>query len=187
VVTSTPANDLTLPIRTARLLLRLLTTADLQTHARLYGAPSVMRYLLVDPVGPDEIGAHLAGRTTSTLPEADGFLCAGIVADDRLVGEGFVFHRGLGQYEIGYLLLPEEAGRGYATEAARALTSAAFAELGAHRVFGRIDARNEASAAVLRRIGMRQEAHLRENAWVKGEWTDEAVFAITVDEWAGQS
>ena len=48
---------------------------------------------------------------------------------------------------------------------------------------GRLDARNEASAGVLARLGMRREAHLRENEFVKGEWTDEFVFAITEDEW----
>ena len=178
-----PGRDLTLPVRTDRLVLRQLRPDDLDRHAEIYGDPAVMRYLLVDVIDREHIGEHLAGRLTSTLPEDDGFVCVGIEDDGRLVGEGFVFHRGLGQYEVGYLLHPDEAGRGYATEAARALVAAAFAELGAHRVFGRLDARNDASANVLRRLGMRQEAHLRENAWVKGEWTDELVFAITESEW----
>jgi RimJ/RimL family protein N-acetyltransferase len=50
-------------------------------------------------------------------------------------------------------------------------------------MIGRCDARNAASAGVLRHIGMRQEALFRENEWVKGEWTDELVFAILADEW----
>ena len=52
----------------------------------------------------------------------------------------------------------------------------------------RVDARNTASAAVARRIGMRQEAHLHENEWFKGEWTDELDFAVLAAEWrAGQA
>ena len=49
-----------------------------------------------------------------------------------------------------------------------------FDGLGLHRIVGRLDARNTASARVLERLGMRREAHLRENEYVKGEWTDEA-------------
>jgi RimJ/RimL family protein N-acetyltransferase len=31
---------------------------------------------------------------------------------------------------------------------------------------------------------MRQEAHLIENEFVKGEWTDELIFALLDREWA---
>jgi RimJ/RimL family protein N-acetyltransferase len=63
------------------------------------------------------------------------------------------------------------------------MLSIGFDRWNLHRMIGRCDARNLASAAVLRRIGMRQEALFRENEWVKGEWTDELVFAILADEW----
>ena len=51
---------------------------------------------------------------------------------------------------------------------------------------GHIDARNTASAAVLERLGMRREAHFVQNEWVKGEWTDEAVYAVLVHEWSAR-
>jgi RimJ/RimL family protein N-acetyltransferase len=35
----------------------------------------------------------------------------------------------------------------------------------------------------MQRLGMRQEAHLIQNERVKGEWTDELVFAILAEEW----
>jgi hypothetical protein len=55
--------------------------------------------------------------------------------------------------------------------------------LGLHRIIGRLDARNNASAALLKRLGLRQEAHFVRNEKIKGEWTDEAVFAMLDDEW----
>ncbi len=58
--------------------------------------------------------------------------------------------------------------------------------MGLHRIAGRLDGRNAASAAVLRSLGMRQEAHLVENEWVKGEWTDEIVYAMLRTEWQAQ-
>jgi RimJ/RimL family protein N-acetyltransferase len=60
-----------------------------------------------------------------------------------------------------------------------------FDELGLHRVIGRLDARNAGSAAVLERLGMRREALLVDNEWVKGEWTSELVYALLAAEWAG--
>jgi len=52
-----------------------------------------------------------------------------------------------------------------------------------HRITGRLDARNVASARVLERAGLRREAHLVENEIVKGEWTDELIYAILRGEW----
>jgi RimJ/RimL family protein N-acetyltransferase len=37
---------------------------------------------------------------------------------------------------------------------------------------------------VLERLGMRLEAHLHENEWVKGEWQSELVYAMLATEWA---
>ena len=45
------------------------------------------------------------------------------------------------------------------------------------------DPRNSASAAVLERLAMRREGHLRESTWAKGEWTDDLVYALLHDEW----
>jgi RimJ/RimL family protein N-acetyltransferase len=43
--------------------------------------------------------------------------------------------------------------------------------------------RNAASARVLEKLGMRREAHLVENEWVKGEWQSELVYAVLEREW----
>ena len=78
---------------------------------------------------------------------------------------------------------PDHQGHGYATEAAEAMLALAFDTYGLHRVTGRLEPRNTASARVLERLGMRKEAHLIENEWVKGEWQSEAVYAILAREW----
>ncbi len=87
------------------------------------------------------------------------------------------------QGEIGYTFNPAYHGRGLATETALALLRLGFEGLGLHRITGHLDARNTASARVLERAGMRREAHLVENEFVKGEWSDELVYAMLRSEW----
>jgi RimJ/RimL family protein N-acetyltransferase len=89
-------------------------------------------------------------------------------------------HRG---GEIGYVFNPAFAGQGYATEAVHRLLHLAFDDLGLHRVIARVDADNHGSARLASRLGMRQEAHLVENEWFKGRWSDELNFAILEEEW----
>ena len=91
------------------------------------------------------------------------------------------------QGEIGFIVHPAHQGRGYATEATRPLLAFAFDTLNLHRVYGRVEPRNRGSARVLEKLGMRREAHLIENEWVKGEWQSEAIYAILAREWAAQA
>ena len=46
-----------------------------------------------------------------------------------------------------------------------------------------LDARNTASARLCERLGMTLEAHLRQDWWSKGEWTDTLVYGLLADEW----
>lgn len=85
--------------------------------------------------------------------------------------------------ELGYVLNPDFAGQGYATEAANAMLRLGFEELGLHRVVARIDERNEPSARLARRLGLRQEARLVHNELFKGEWSNELDFAMLAQEW----
>jgi RimJ/RimL family protein N-acetyltransferase len=54
-------------------------------------------------------------------------------------------------------------------------------------VIGRLEPRNTGSARVLEKLGMRREAHLVENEWIKGEWQSELVYAILAREWVGSA
>lgn len=81
------------------------------------------------------------------------------------------------QVEIGWVFHPAVQGVGYATEAARSAVGLAF-DLGAHRLFARVDVDNLSSVRLCQRLGMRREAHLVENdLTVAGAWGSEYVYA----------
>ena len=87
------------------------------------------------------------------------------------------------QCEIGFTIASGYQGHGYATEAARLLVGYLFTARGKHRIAASCDARNAASAAVLERLGMRREGHLRQSTWAKGEWTDDLLYGLLREEW----
>jgi len=85
--------------------------------------------------------------------------------------------------DIGFELAPEHWGRGYATEAARAMVDFGFRGLGLHRVSSWCIAENTASARVLERTGLRLEGRLRENAFFKDRWWDTLLYGLLESEW----
>lgn len=89
----------------------------------------------------------------------------------------------LGEANIGYELAPVYWGRGYATEAARAIVSFGFDDLGLHRIWAECIADNTASARVLEKLGMRQEARFREHQYFRERWWDTLIYAILDCEW----
>jgi RimJ/RimL family protein N-acetyltransferase len=176
------------PIETERLLLRTFRAADLDDLHAIRSLPAVVRYLYGDVRSRSEVEDLLTERVTQTsLREDDDSLVLAVERRDngRVIGDVSLWLRNAEhrQGEIGFAFHPDAQGRGYACEAATAVLRLAFERLGLHRVFGRTDARNVASAALMRRLGMRQEAHLRENEMFKGAWGDELVFAVLEDEW----
>lgn len=89
--------------------------------------------------------------------------------------------------EFGVSIAPSRQGRGYSSETVRGLFGFVFAQRGCHRVRASVDPRNLASMAMLRALGMRQEAHHRESLWLKGEWVDDVIFAMLDHEWRALS
>lgn len=176
------------PVRTARLGLRPLTPADADALLRYRSRGDVCRYLPFAPMTREVVLARLAGDLGRTEISAEGqglTLGAELVGTGELIGDVVLFFRSREHAggELGYVFDPEFGGQGYATEACAAMLALAFDELGLHRVVARIDARNDASARLAARLGMRREAHLIGNEWFKGEWCDEFDYALLAEEW----
>jgi RimJ/RimL family protein N-acetyltransferase len=175
------------PIETERLTLRPFEPGDLEALHTLQSDPEVTRWLYKGPRSRAETEALLGRKLTGCTLEREGdWLSAAVV--ERTSG-GFVGDVALNwsseehkTAEVGFIFDPRHQGKGFATEAARAIVGWAFEE-GFHRVIGRLEPRNLPSARVLEKLGMRREGHLVENEWVKGEWQSELVYAILEREW----
>jgi RimJ/RimL family protein N-acetyltransferase len=176
------------PIETERL--RPFRAEDLDALYAIQSRPDVTRYLYWDARPLDDVRLVLADRLRQDriVSEGDRLNLAmerrdtgALVGDVNLVWVSREHEQG----EIGFVLHPDHHGQGLAREGAEVMLELGFAGLGLHRIVGRCDGRNNASMRVMEKLGMRREAHFRQNEIVKGERTDEVVYAMLADEWGG--
>jgi RimJ/RimL family protein N-acetyltransferase len=175
------------PVLTERLSLRPLTAADADALLAYRSRADVCRFVPFEPMTRADLDAQADrfARRTLTDEGQDLTLGAEVRATGQLIGDLILFWRSRRDLtgELGYIFNPDAGGRGYATEAARAVLGLGFDGLGLRRIIARLDERNEPSARLARRLGMRQEARLVENELFKGEWHTELQFAMLAREW----
>ena len=175
---------------------RSLTTERLELRPfRLRDAPAVQRLA----------GAREIADTTLTVPHPydDGVAEQWIASHEAAFAAGqlaacAVTIRGSGELvgavslgitpahalaELGYWIGVPFWGRGYATEAARALVQYGFSELALNRVQSRHYVRNPGSGRVMQKIGMTQEGVLRQAVRKWGNFEDVVLYSILSSEW----
>jgi RimJ/RimL family protein N-acetyltransferase len=180
------------PLRTDRLNLRLMTAADVEDVYAYQSREDVCRFMLYEPRTRDEVAERNAKNALATTLARDGDylqlaleLPATADAPARVIGDSFFTITSVtnSHGEIGWTMHPDFTCRGYASEAARAILGLAFETIGLHRVHAELDPRNDASIALCKRLGMREEAHFVEDLMFKGDWADTGVYGILRREW----
>jgi RimJ/RimL family protein N-acetyltransferase len=182
------AADATLQLETPRLSIDALRPADAEALFAYRSDPAVARYQGWRPASVGEARAFIAAQTGPV--RGQWFQRAIRLRDDGgLVGDLGVCPPATpgDTAEFGISLRPDRQGRGYAREALCALFEHGFGVLGWRRIHASVDPRNAPSMALLRALGMRQEAHFRESLYLHGEWVDDVVFAILAREWPPQA
>ena len=162
-------------LETERLVLRPYSDIDIPALVELAGAPEVAATTLRIPHPYVEQNAReflaKCRDDASTGPEtrfaitlrSDGRFCGGV---------GFRLDADHQHAELGYWLGVPFWGKGYATEAARAMIHYGFETLGLHRIYASYLSQNLASGHVLRKIGMKREGLLRGHICKWGKFHD---------------
>ena len=151
----------------------------------------------------DPVVARYQGYEGCTLEEAEGFIEALASVSPGQPGEWFQFavsRRGeselIGdcalradaddprQAELGFSFARASRGAGLASDAVRTLLGYAFTKLDLHRVYAVTDERNVPAQRLLERTDFRKEAHFVKNAWFKGEWSSELVYAYLQEDFS---
>ena len=181
------ANHLgTQPLQTPRLLLRRFTMDDAQNMFDLWcNDPEVTRFLSWGPHGTIDNTKRLLKswkqRYEDTMfynwcIEFEGLPIGGI--DLIMRSEKSL------RAELGYCLSNRYKGRGLVTEAACAVLTFAFEDVGLHKICAKHDVENPASGRIMQKLGMRQEGYMKLDAQrLDGTYSDMVLYGILRDEW----
>lgn len=156
--------------RNAETLWDLMQTPELRTYQDL---PTMDRSQFVHLIGSYSRGSDIdgPGRYEWLVERLDDGQILGWVS--LRIGEGTQEYG-----ELGYSLLEEFRGKGYATEAVRALVDLALTYANLRRVRAYCLPENERSRALLRRLGFREDGRLKHGASLRGRAVDVLCYTL---------
>jgi ribosomal-protein-alanine N-acetyltransferase len=176
---------MTLPIVTPRLILRRYVKDDVHDLLECVSHPSVAG--ATPEIEASEAGVGKYIEMQSALAPFEDGRCFDLALerkkDGKVVGLVSLVRQKHRQGEIGWALGVAYRGQGYATEAARALMTYGFTVLDLHRIEAGTNSGNTGSWRVMERLGMRQEARLRDAVARDGEWLDTLIYGTLSREW----
>lgn len=144
-------------IETERLLLRPLDMGDLETTHAYAGNEENGRYMMYLPNKTmEETKNFLQWAAAEWEKEEQSAYEFAILLDGKHIGVVSAhLDAESGDAELGWILHKAYWGKGYATEAARAVKHFALEELGARRLVAYCDSENIASQRLMDRLGLR--------------------------------
>lgn len=175
---------MTLPIITERLILRRYNYDDVQYILEFVSHPSVSRVTTGIEATEAGITRYIELQNSYESFERDKCfdLAIELKKDSKVIGLLSLVHKDHRQGQIGWALGIRYRGRGYATEGAGALIRYGFKELGLHRIYAETTGGNPSSLKVMERIGMRQEARLRQAELRDDKWLDVYIYGLLAGE-----
>jgi ribosomal-protein-alanine N-acetyltransferase len=150
-------------------------------------APDLRRYQDIPRVRAEEFERQVRTRPKALRPGATGRFEWLVKAGDPLTPVGWISLRVNDRSprvgEVGYSLVAEARGNGYASEALGAVIDETFATAELDEIQACIVPENTASRAVLDRNGFREERMLRGGAMIRGRHVDVLLFSLTRASW----
>jgi [ribosomal protein S5]-alanine N-acetyltransferase len=172
--------DADVVLQTPRLLLRRATMADLDDIHALLSDPVAMRYWSsAAHTEVDQSRGWLESMVNADLAISDDFV---IEHDGAVIGKAGCWRLP----EIGYILRREHWRKGLAFEALSAVIESIFRRHKIDAIRADVDPRNEASLALLQKLGF-IETHRAERTWyTNDEWCD-SVYLKRLRDCAGNT
>jgi [ribosomal protein S5]-alanine N-acetyltransferase len=168
-------------LTTERLRLRPLTHGDVEQIKAIYSDPAVLAFLSQPPTDTQEKALGRIDWFNSLFTNHE-CVTWGITlhGDDQLIGVcgTYAWDRDDRHVDIGYSLQPAYWGRGYATEASRAVIRWCFDNLNVHRIQADCTDGNMGSERVLLKCGFTVEGITRESCWEHGRFVNIKTFGL---------
>ncbi len=168
-------------LQTARLCLRPLSRAHLESMLPLISAREIAATTLRIPHPYTREDAEQYFSSMEKLIDEGVMLRRSIFirsSDEYCGSVGLHVEKDHGRAEMGYWIGVPYWGRGYASEAARAVVEYGLRELGLNRIYATVFAGNTASRRVAEKAGMRYEGCMKQHVKKWGEYRDLEIYAV---------
>jgi len=174
-------------VNTERLLLRGINFDDAEALFKYRSDAITNQYQGWIPKNIDDAYDFISNKVSKYIDQYDTWFQFAIIEKDNgeLIGDVGVHFLDENKYqvEIGCTLAKTHHGKGYASEALKAIINYLFIDLNKWRIICSIDPRNENSLKMVEGLGFRKEAHFKKSILINGEWFDDLVYALLKDEW----
>lgn len=177
-------------ITTKRTVCKELSREDFDLFFRIFSDREIMRYAWIDEFCCPDEAIPLFEDFLNGEGKTGYFFCAYSLENSRFIGFVDIQLHSInetgGVGEIGYFLLQDFWGKGYATELSEAMLSFGFSTLGLHKICARCNSNNLKSENIMIKLGMTKEGELRRVRYKKGVWDDEKHYGILKTEWSAK-
>ncbi|ADB29226.1 GCN5-related N-acetyltransferase [Kribbella flavida DSM 17836] len=173
------------PLTGERCRLREVRLDDLDDYLAITGDNRVTSWLSFDSHTRDGAQRSLRAAVdrSARADRPDYLLAVTRLDDDRMIGFARLGPTGVQAAHLGYAIAHRYWGHGYATDAARTMLRLAFTDLTLHRVSAAIGPDNQASIAVVDRLGFSYEGRIRHHVFTNNAWRDSLLYSLLTDEW----
>lgn len=178
-------------LETQRLILRRIIMDDLNEFHILCADDKAMRYM-PETYCTDKNRSHdrleRMVKNDSEL-NSGGFAIANKDTNKfmGLIGlaieDGDKTKHGNHRRSLGFFMQPQYWGKGYMTEAAKAVLEFGFQQLDAHKISAGCLSENVASEKIMVSIGMKKEAHFVEHVFHENQWKDQVRYGLLKSDW----
>jgi ribosomal-protein-alanine N-acetyltransferase len=170
---------------TKRLRLRAFRASDIEAMHALYADADNLRYWSTPPSA--NLGATRRAMRWHLVYRPRQYVIWAVEESKsrKVIGMINYHHRNLREkrVDVGWMILPQQQGKGYMTEAGRALLRHLFDDLGVHKVEALIERANKPSAALAKRLGFRLEGGPIRDRWsVNGKWHSVMLYGLIAGE-----
>jgi RimJ/RimL family protein N-acetyltransferase len=171
---------------TERLIVRKFVIEDTAALFAYLSDPEVVKFEPYPPFNLADCQAECLARVTD-----ERFYAVCLKTDGTLIGHLYaaVQSEKFATWIFGYVFNRSYHGHGYATDAARGLLGYLFYHRHARRIIAKCDPLNTPSWKLLERLGMRREAHHKQEVFFQHDilgqpiWKDTFVYAMLRGEW----
>ena len=170
---------------TKRLRLRPFRAGDLDVMHALYSDADNLRYWSAPANANLAVTRRMLRWHLAYRPRYYVMWAVEESKSRKVIGMINYHHRDIRQHrvDVGWLILPQHQGKGYMTEAGRALLRYLFDDLGVHKIEALIAPANEPSAALARRLGFRLEGGPIRDRWsVNDKWLSVMIYGLIAGE-----